>query len=446
MIPDRETDAKSRMTGCRQRMGFLVPKTMDKKGMIAVADQGIASATNFFTTVIIGRFCTQAELGLYTLGFSIVLFVLTIQASIITTPYLVYCAKTKDRAHAQYRGSTLIHVAILSIITMFFLAVGSVSFSFGSDLRQRLGAVFSSLVMVILFINARDYVRQICFAALKVKKAFIVDLAVAVLQIGGLALLVYYDSLSARSAFVVTGISCGIIVTGWLAYNKRSFPIKSENLFEHLKLNWAFGKWILAGGSTYVVFTRIYPWIITDFHGASATGAFSACMSLVFLFNPLLMGIGNYIGPKAVHAFASSGYLRLKSVVYSQAVFIMIAMSVFCAIMMFFGDSIVTLAYGSEYQGQGKVIGILALAVTASAFAIPFRGGLLAFERPEILFSSNLVALVITFVFGIWLVKEYSIVGAALSLLLSNIAASAVRCIPFIWMIHRQSLQASNHY
>ena len=44
------------------------------KGAATVADQAVASATNFVTSVIIGRACSKDELGFYMLGFTIMLF------------------------------------------------------------------------------------------------------------------------------------------------------------------------------------------------------------------------------------------------------------------------------------------------------------------------------------------------------------------------------------
>ena len=61
-----------------------------------LADQGVSSATNFLTGVIIARACSKEELGLYMLGFSLVLFVTDLQTSLISTPYMVYAPRLKD--------------------------------------------------------------------------------------------------------------------------------------------------------------------------------------------------------------------------------------------------------------------------------------------------------------------------------------------------------------
>jgi len=72
------------------RVGIILfSRLATGKGFIALTDQAVASATNFLTGVIIGRACTKEQFGLYMLGFSIVLFVMSLQTSLISTPYMV---------------------------------------------------------------------------------------------------------------------------------------------------------------------------------------------------------------------------------------------------------------------------------------------------------------------------------------------------------------------
>ncbi len=65
------------------------------------------------------------------LGFSIVLFVMSLQASLISTPYMVYSPRLKGGEHARYTGSTLIHQLGLSALIIIILVIGGVVLSFG---------------------------------------------------------------------------------------------------------------------------------------------------------------------------------------------------------------------------------------------------------------------------------------------------------------------------
>jgi len=49
-------------------------------GVIAIVDQGVASAATFFASVIVGRCCGSTELGIYSLAFTLVLLCYALQA------------------------------------------------------------------------------------------------------------------------------------------------------------------------------------------------------------------------------------------------------------------------------------------------------------------------------------------------------------------------------
>ena len=95
-----------------------------REGMLTLADQAVASTTNFLTGVIIGRACTKEEFGLYMLGFTILFFATDLHASLVSTPYMIYSPRLKGRAHSLYTGSSLIHELGLSVMVIIVLVVG----------------------------------------------------------------------------------------------------------------------------------------------------------------------------------------------------------------------------------------------------------------------------------------------------------------------------------
>ena len=73
---------------------------------ITLFDQAIYSGSNFFISVVIGRLCSKQELGLYLLGFTILVFMSNVQVALISSAYTVYYPKIKDENDgALYTGS-----------------------------------------------------------------------------------------------------------------------------------------------------------------------------------------------------------------------------------------------------------------------------------------------------------------------------------------------------
>ena len=131
----------------RRKLPFglsLSPGRALHQGIISLADQAVASATNFATGIIIARTCSKEELGLYMLGFSLIFLMTDFQTSLITTPYMVYAPRLKGRAHALYTGSTLIHQLAFCLLTMLGVACGAFAVSHGMGPRG-LGPVLWAL-------------------------------------------------------------------------------------------------------------------------------------------------------------------------------------------------------------------------------------------------------------------------------------------------------------
>ena len=165
----------------RLRFGGVVSAaTRLSKWGIALADQLVASATTLLTGIIIGRACTPAEFGLYTLAFSIVLVLVRLQTSLISTPYTVYSPRLRGSEHARYTGSTLTHQFSLSVLAVLFLSLCGIVLSAGVG-PAGLAPVVWALVFAISLILVREYARHMCFANLQFRAALILDILTAAL-------------------------------------------------------------------------------------------------------------------------------------------------------------------------------------------------------------------------------------------------------------------------
>lgn len=406
-----------------------------RKSIITLADQTVASATNFLTGVIIGRACAKEEFGLYMLGFSIVLFVVNLQTFLISTPYMIYSPRLKGSAHVRYTGSTLIHQFGMSFMAVVALALGGVVLSLGIG-PQSLTPVVWVLVVVITFILLREYARQVCFANLRFKTVLILDSCVAVVQVGSLLLLSYLGLLSASMAYWVVGLACGLAGTGWLIRMRNTFTLQLTRAISDFGRNWSFGKWVFASGLLWALSMNLYPWILTAFHGTASTGVLAACFGVAAIGNPILLGVQNFLGPKIAHVYAEGGAIILRRFVFKASAVFSLIIAPFCVALLLFGGSLVLILYGDKYAGNGLVVSILALNLLISAMRFPFSRALFAMERADVDFYVNFIALFVLFTLGLWLVKAFGPLGVACSLLAGNTALLGVKCVIFYILIH----------
>jgi O-antigen/teichoic acid export membrane protein len=418
-------DWKGRVTGPTARQGAG-----------ALLDQGIASFTNFVTTVIVGRACAPAQLGYYSLGASLVLLVLAVQRNLIAVPYIVTAPRLRGRPLARYTGSTLVHnmgltaVAMLGILGMSLVAGLSPS---GGDLA----AVLRLLSVVLAFITLRRLARLICFARLRLEVAVVMDIGVLGLQVGGLALLWRLGLVSAETAYWTVGMAAGVAGLAWLAAMGKQMSVSARHVRVHWRRNWVFARWLLLGVLALSASMQAYPWLLTWFRGAGATGVLQACLSIAYLSNPFVYGTSNLLAAKCAHAMASGGKPALRKTVLHGTIYIGAVMLVLVAVIVLAGDFLVTTLFGADYSGHTATLAVLALNQLALALMVSVTGGLLALKRSDIMLASFLLAPAITLTAGPWLAKGLGPTGVAASMLACNIAMLCVRAVCFRRLIRR---------
>jgi O-antigen/teichoic acid export membrane protein len=411
----------------------LSPERALHQSIISLADQAVASATNFLTGIIIARTCSKEELGLYMLGCSLIFMMTDFQTSLITTPYMVYAPRLKGHAHALYTGSTLIHQLAFCLFTTLGVVCGAIVVSHGIGPRG-LGPVLWALCLVISLIMLREHARRVSFARLRLVTAFLFDTSIAVGQIGGLLLLGHFGLLSASRSFWVIGLVCGTAVLGWLWTDRECYhPRLSESLAD-LKKNWVFGKWVFASGLVWALAMNLYPWFLAYFHGTASAGVWAACLGVVSVGNPALLGIQNFVGPKIAHVYAASGPKALRRMVLKITAAIFLPVSLLCLGLILWGGRMIALLYGRQYAGNNLVVAILALNVLIFGLSFTFSRALMAIERADLDFLTNVAALFIMVTMGFGLVRTFGIFGAALGFLAAHFVTSVLRAGIFLML------------
>jgi O-antigen/teichoic acid export membrane protein len=90
------------------------------------------------------------------------------------------------------------------------------------------------------------------------------------------------------------------------------------------------------------------------------------------------------------------------------------------------------------------VVAILALNVLIFGLSFTFSRALMAIERADLDFLTNVTALFIMVTMGFGLVREFGLLGAALGFLAANFVTSALRAGIFLRLpVHRAAVQES---
>ncbi len=406
-----------------------------RKGIITVIDQVVVSATNFFTGVIIGRTLPKEQFGYYMLGLTIVFLAINLQNSLISWPYTIYRKSYKNIQQNIYIGSTLIHLLFLNCIVLILILLVGYFVSLGVG-QEGLEPIIWALLLAITFIMLREFARRLFFANMRMHSALILDLIVAIFQIGGLIIFAYNGALSASRSYWIIGGACGLVSVTWLAWNHNSFPFSIRYAWLHLKRNFSFGKWIFAGSTVFTASSQLCPWLLASFHGAAATGTLAAYLGILGLSNPFHQAMTHFLLPMTADVYSVGGIRGLRRVVLKAVIVIGMIMGLFCLIMLLFGNQIVIFVYGRKYANSSIVLVLMALSVAVAVVTYPFGYALYTLDRPEISFKCDLIGSVIIASLAILMIKALGLLGVGIGLLAGNLGASAIR-----YLFYRKNIQ-----
>ena len=398
---------------------------------LALADQAVVSGASFLTTVVIGRWTFPNELGVYSIGISLLVSLLVIQESLILLPYTIRRHRLLG-AQAEHAGSSLIQSGLLSALGIVVLVVTALGLS-ARDAEPTLVAMTWALAAVLPFALLREFGRRFAFAHLQIAQALILDSAVAAMQLAGLGLLAWTGRMSAATACAALGAACALSGVVWLYLARADFVIRADHVRATMKQSWGLGKWLFVSQINWLVQGYITYWLLGWIAGASATGVYAACMSVVLFANPFIQGLGNIFGPKATLVFKEGGGARLRREVVRDSLLLGVAMTLFCLVVLFAGEHVMRLLYhDNEYEGNGQTVTVLA----------PASNALESIERPQEVFWAGLFAVVLTAALVWWLVAGWGLLGAAYGFLAGNVAGAAGLWVAFLASVQRHGPEA----
>ena len=395
------------------------------------ADQAAVSLANFIALILIARWGGASEVGIYAVGYSVIAMVLTVQESMITRPYSIHLYHPHGRA-TEHAFSSLVMSAILSAAVTVGLGACSLALMGFSAEVARIGW---ALAVAAPFVLLREFARRFCFAHLKVVDALVLDVLVAALNIAILCSLAAMGRLSAATAFLSIGASCGVGGFAWLYVARSHFEPSFKHLSAIFRQSSSIGKWVLFSHLTAHAQGYSSHWLIMSVMGAAATGIYAACLSIVAFANPLIYGFCNILTPRFVRTLQNEGMAGLKLQAARDTLVLVSVMALFCAAVAIGGDQAMRLLYaGSEYQGHAVLLNVLALACLAAAAGMPACTAMTSAQRAGLSAGITAASALGTVAVVWWCLTHWGLLGAAYGMLVSEAVGSLARWAAFAMM------------
>ncbi len=409
--------------------------------LLTLINQAVVSAASFLTTIIIARFTTPSELGLYSIGLSVLASCLCIQEALISTPYAVQRHHSTGTI-AERAGTSLAQTGLLSALVAVILGVtafGSTAIGGGAEWA----AVFCALAAVAPFLILREFGRRFAFAHLRMAQPLMIDAAAAAVQLAALVWLGWMGLMSAVTAYVALGVASGLTGFAWLYRGRTNFTLRAVRIQAETKQSWDLGKWLFANQLVLALQASLVYALVAWLAGTTATGIYAACMSIALFSNPLILGASNLLTPKSASAWMEGGGKRLRHESIRDARRLGAVLVLFCAAVVLAGDAAMRFLYPSaDYAGQGYTIIVLAVGILVMGVGMPATSALTSMGHTRVIFWVALWAAMITVILVWWLVPNWGLIGAAYGVLAGNVVRSAARWVVLLSLVPRRAREA----
>jgi O-antigen/teichoic acid export membrane protein/tRNA A-37 threonylcarbamoyl transferase component Bud32 len=403
---------------------------------LALADQAAVSAASFLTTVIVGRYTPPSELGLYSIGLSLLASCLCIQEALISTPYAVQWHHSLGTI-TNRAGTSLAQTGVLAALAAVVLTVTACGLS-AAGAGTQLVMLFWGLTAVAPFLILREFARRFAFAHLRIGQALMLDTAGAAIQLTALVWLGWTGQMSAVNAYAALGGAGALTALVWLYIARADFTVRADQIPGVTKESWGLGKWLFATQLTVALQGFLVYWSVAWLGDTMAVGIYTACMSIALFSNPLILGASNLLTPKSAFAWTEGGGERLRRESIQASLGLGAVLALFCAAVALFGDVAMHLLYPSkDYAGQGHTVTVLTLGMLVMAVGTPVNCALTSMARPRVIFWTGLWAAAVTVVLVLLLMPKWGLVGAAYGVLAGDLVRTAARWIAFLSFVSR---------
>lgn len=397
----------------------------------ALADQGVVSIARLVTSILIGRYGSKEELGIYSLGFTILTLVVCLQESFVNTPYTIFVSRYPTEQQPKFAANLLVISKLLTLVVMLCLGTNLALLYFLNP-TSSLVPILLALLVILPFSLLKEFSRRWQIAHLKMKEATFLDSLNTLILLGGLGVLYQSQSLTAFNAFMVTGLAALLVSIVWSVRNLKEFDFNFDTLKHTIKSCLSFGKWV-AGENILSGFQYFFAnWFLFFACGEQELGDFAACMTIVMLCNPFLLGITGFLATRSSQEYTRAGESAVRSMVNKFNVMTTMVMIAFCAGIYFFGDFLLATVFNGRIQNQHWTLVILSIAMVGLGISHLTSCGLRAINRPEFNFYASIIGLVVTAAAHFFFISAASPPISATAFLAGNVAMAGFRWWKFL--------------
>ncbi len=377
----------------------------------ALLDQAVVSATNFLSGILIARSLDASGLATYSLAVTTIFGLFTIHRALIAQPLnILGVQESVERRWGRFENMVQVQWRVLPLTALLLAGVGALFF-------PRWGVIWAAMVYVSLFC-LQELMRRYHYTAGQIRQALPGDMLAYWGQLAVLGIAWHMHALTVDSVLWLMSVPLAL-ATGWMYWQIRrcnhvKAPVGTPGPLSELVGHWEHAKWVVLSQLVWIGATQIIPFQLSLFAHAGDVASFYAVSTLLNGLNVIRLTIGNYLPTRAAAILSTDGKLALRRYLFRVSLMVL-AFSVFVWLcVLIFGDWAIALIFSGKYEQAGQVLPALAAVNLLALLALVSAAGAQILGVSKVMFTSNLLAMVLCLVVGPWAVSQAGLWGAVL--------------------------------
>ena len=382
-----------------------------RKVVLAIADQGLITSSNFLVALLLARQVSPAEYGAYAVAFEVFLLLAAVYLAFILEPISIFGASTYKHCMRNYLGKMLTIQIWVSLATLILVggAAMAVYFAHGSQtLALALaGVAVASPCVLLLWIARRAF-----YINLAPQAALSGALLYSSVLLLGLTLFYRIRVLSAAVVFCLMAVAALITSVVLLIKLKPTLSGQSPSLGEITQRHWNYGGWALASTGASWAMSAVFYFALSGFHGLAASGEMKALLNLSAPAAQGFTAISLLSLPYASRIHSTQGSAEIRKLSHRLTALYAGGTAAYFVMVIGFGQTLLHLLYKGKYLGVAGLLPWLGLAMVfrigATAQAVLLR----AIQSPSLVFGAYGASTLIAVIAGIPATKMFGLRGA----------------------------------
>jgi O-antigen/teichoic acid export membrane protein len=382
-----------------------------RRGGVTVADQCVASLSNFAVGVAVARISGASGLGAFALSYAGWIAINNLHRALITDPMAIHKDALRDDAPQLIREGFAAELVLGVGAGLAFALVGVLLLLAG---QHTYGIGLVAVAPWLVFLDLQDYWRWVGFMQGKPAKSLANDIVFDCAQ--GLAILVVVLAHFHSSAAMISAWGVGAVVGSLFGLWQFSVRPSLRGGVAKLRLRWHMSKWLAGYALTIASAGQLVLIVGAGVLGPSGLGGLKAAQGLVLGLSSVVINTTGSLGlPEASRALESRGMAGLGQVTrfVNGATLVVVGTSAIAILVA--APQLLHLLYGAAFVQYAPAARILAVAFMIACLRVGPILTLKATKHTRSLMTAQLVTLAVSLPLVALLGLKWGVTGASTS-------------------------------